>query len=182
MSTPANESIPANEKSGKRLILGVLALGLLAATASWWFRYSATHQAAKFWGPPAALLIRDAAHVTLRSDMPSADGAGADEADVPRDISNAKGLSHLRNKLIEDASYDWTAAGKPDTSWSSSLVFAAAEGAEPRAVVLFSPDYKWLSNGSAADPMKSVVATTDEFAAGLKKFFADEAADAPAEQ
>ncbi len=78
--------------------------------------------------------------------------------------------------------YDWTAAGSPDTNWSNSLAFAAADGAEPRAVVLFSPDYKWISSGTAPDPTKSVVATTAEFAAGLKKFFADEAGSAPPEQ
>jgi hypothetical protein len=182
MSTPANDSMPTNEKSGKRLILGVLAFGLVAAAASWWFRYSATHHAAQFWGPQSVELIRDAKHVTLRSDIPSADGAGGDEADVPRDISNAKGLTHLRSALLEDANYDWNAAGPPDTNWSNSPAFAAAEGSEPRAVVLFSPDYKWISSGTAPDPTKSVVATTGDFAAGLKKFFAEAAADAPAEQ
>ncbi len=181
MSTSSNQS-PTNEKSGKRLILGVLAIGLAAAAASWWFRYSSTRRAAQFWGPQAAELLRDAPHVTLRSDAPSADGAGGDEADVPRDISSAKGLTHLRNALLEDARYNWTASGSPDTNWSNSLVFAAGEGAEPRAVVMFSPDFKWVSNGSAAEPAKHVVATAGDFADGLKKFFADEAADAQPEQ
>jgi hypothetical protein len=172
MSMPSNQT-PANDKSGKRLILGVVVIGLAAAAASWWFRYSATHRAAQFWGPQAATLIRDAPHVTLRSDA---------STDEPRDVSDARGLTHLRNALLEDNSYDWSAAGPPDTNWDSSLVFEVSEGAEPRAVVLFSPDFKWLSNGSATDPMKSVVATTGEFAAGLQKFFADEATDAPTEQ
>jgi hypothetical protein len=173
MSTTSNESMPANEKSGKRLILGVVAACLVAAIASWWFRYAATHRAAQFWGSQAVALIRDAPHVTLRSDVTSTDAAGGAEADVPRDISSAKGLTHLRNALLEDASYDWT-AGDPDTDWSSSLVFAAADGAEPRAVVMFSPDFKWVSNGTAADPSKQIVSTTAEFADGLKKFFADD--------
>jgi hypothetical protein len=181
MSTTYNETLPANEKSGKRLILGVVAACLVAAIASWWFRYSATHRAAQFWGSQAVALIRDAPHVTLRSDTPSTDAAGGAEADVPRDISGAKGLTHLRNALLEDASYDWTAAGQADTDWSSSLVFAAADGAEPRAVVMFSPDFKWISNGTASDPSKQVVSTTAEFAAGLKEFFADEV-EAQAEQ
>lgn len=179
MSTTTNES---SGNSGKRLILAVIAVGLVAAAASWWFRYSATHRAAQFWGPQAATLIRDAPHVTLRSDAPSADAEGGDEADVPRDISNAKGLTHLRNALLEDSSYDWESAGKADTDWSHSLTFDAADGAEPRAVVMFSPDYRWIASGTASDPSTHVAAATAEFAAGLTKFFADEAKDAQPEQ
>ena len=37
---------------------------------------------------------------------------------MPRDISSAKGLTHLRNALLEDRSYDWTATGPADTDWS----------------------------------------------------------------
>jgi hypothetical protein len=182
MSMPVHEPMRENEKSGKRLILGVVAACLVAAAASWWFRYSATHRAAEFWGPQAVALIRDAPHVTLRSDAPSADGEGTAEADVPRDISQAKGLTHLRNALLEDASYDWTATAPAGTDNANSLVFATVEGGEPRAVVLFSPDFRWVSSGTGADPAKYFVATTEEFAAGLKKFFATSAADATPEQ
>ena len=172
---------PTNGNSGKRLILAVIAFGLLAAAASWWYRYSSTHRAVQFLGPQVAALIRDAPHVTLRSDAPSIDAAGTDEADVPRDISNAKGLTHLRNALLEDASYDWTAAVPADTNWTHSLVFDGADGAEPRAVVMFSPDYSWMANGSTGDPAKHVV-STKPISQGLQEFFADEAKDATPEQ
>jgi hypothetical protein len=175
-------SMPANEKSGKRLILAVIAIALLSGAASWWFRYQATRHSAQFWGPQASTLIRDAKHVTLRSDAPSTDAEGGAEADVPRDMSNAKGLTHLRANLLEDINYQWDSAAVADTNWANSLVFAAAEGAEPRAVVLFSPDFKWVSNGTAPDPTKAVVATTSEFADGLKKFFTAEAPEAKPEQ
>lgn len=168
MSTSSNQ-LPPNEKSGKRLILGVLAIGLAAAAASWWFRYSATHRAAQFWGPQAAELLRDAPHVTLRTDA---------STDVPGDISNAKGLTHLRAALLEDASYDWSAAGPADTNWSNSLVFETSEGAEPRVVVMFSPDFNWTANGSAA---KHAVSTSP-IAKGLQEFFAEQAQDAQPEQ
>jgi hypothetical protein len=175
-------STPTSGSSGKRLIFGVLALGILAAAASWWFRFSTTHRAANFWGPPAATLIRDAPHVTLRTDAPSADGALGNQTDVPRDISNAKGLTHLRNALLEDSSYDWAASGPPNTDWSNSLVFAAAEGSEPRAIILFSPDYKWIANAAGGDPGKHAVATTAEFSQGLNTFFAEQDQDAKIEQ
>ena len=178
MSTSANPS-PEKEKSGKLLILGVLVVGLAAAAAAWWFRYSATHRAAQFWGPQAATLIRDAPHVTLRSDTPSADAEGGDEADVPRDISSAKGMTHLRSALLEDASYHWDSAILADIDWANSLAFDAAAGGEPRAVVIFSNDFRWVSNDSAPDPGQHVVATTGEFAEGLKRFFATEIAAQP---
>jgi hypothetical protein len=165
-------SMSANEKSGKRLILGVIAIGLVAAAASWWFRYSATHRAAQFWGPQAAKLIRDAPHVILRTDA---------STDVPRDMSGAKGLTNLRNAFLLDASYDWSAVGAPDTNWSNSLVFETSEGAEPRVVVLFSPDFHWAANGSAADPAKHAVSTS-RIAKGLQTFFADAAHDEAAER
>jgi len=173
---------PTSEKSGKNLILGVLVLGLAAAAAAWWFRYSTTHKATEYWGSQAAMLIRDASRVTLRSDAPSTDEEGTAEADVARDISQAKGLLHLRNALLQDSSYDWTAQGPTDANWAKSLVFERSEGAEPRVVILFSPDFKWIGNGSTADPVKTAVAASGSFAAGLEKFFAAEATAAPAEE
>jgi hypothetical protein len=172
-------STPTNEKSGKRLILGVLVIGLAAAAASWWFRYSATHRAAQFWGPQAVELIRDALRVTLRTDDPATEGNNP--ADLPRDISSAKGLTHLRAALLEDRSYDWSAAGPADTNWSNSLVFEESEGAEPRVVILFSPDFNWAANGSAANPVGHAISTSP-IAKGLQTFFADATQDAPAER
>jgi hypothetical protein len=179
MSMPTNESSPNNEKSGKRLILGVIAACVVAAAISWWFRYQATRRVVQFWGAETAVLIRDAKHVTLRSDAPSADAAGGDEADVPRDISSAKGLTHLRTNLLEDSSYHWDSAIKSDIDWANSLVFAAADGGEPRAVVIFSKDFRWISNGSAPDPGQHAIATTGEFAAGLNEFFGTEVTAQP---
>ncbi|MGD9632840.1 MAG: hypothetical protein AB7G28_24575 [Pirellulales bacterium] len=180
MTTDA--TTPTNEKSGKMLIFGVLLLGLAMAAAAWWFRYSTTHRAVELWGAQGAVLIRDAPRVTLRSGAASQDAEGTSEPDVARDISKAGGLTHLRNALLEDSSYDWTAKGPADSNWGKSLVFERSEGAEPRLVILFSPDFKWAANGTAADPAKSAIATSGEFAAGLGKFFAEQDADAPAEE
>ena len=165
----AQVSTQRAEKSGKLLIIGVFLVALAAAAASWWFRYSSTHRAAEFWGPQAATLIRDAPRVTLRSD---------EAGDDPRDISHAPGLTHMRAALLEDRSYDWSAAGLPDTDWSSSLVFEASEGAEPRVVILFSPDFQWAANGSAADPAQHAISTSP-IAKGLQEFFAEQSPDAP---
>jgi type II secretory pathway pseudopilin PulG len=175
MSTEtSNTTVAPADTSGKKLVLVVILLGILAAGASWWYRYSATRRSAEFWGPQAATLIRSASHVTLRSDEPSPNAEGVDEADVPRDVSQAKGLKNLRDALLLDSKFDWASTAKLDTDWSSSLVFAAAEGAEPRAVVLFTSDYGWVANGTSDNPAQHAVKTTSEMAAGLQKFFASE--------
>ena len=176
----STSTTPTNEKSGKRLILGVLVIGLAAAAASWWFRYSATHRAAQFWGPQAVELIRDAPLVTLRSDDPTIEGNNP--ADLPRDISSAPGLTHLRAELLQDHSYDWSAKGPADSNWSSSLVFEETEGAEPRVVILFSPDFRWAANGSADEPAANGVSIGPIFAKGLQTFFAERAQVAPADR
>src|SRR5688572_29599931 len=81
--------------SGKLVIVAILAFALAAAGASWWFRYNATHRAAKFWGPDDARRIRDAPFVELYyiNDDP-------DALSTIREISKAPGLTHLRHALL----------------------------------------------------------------------------------
>jgi hypothetical protein len=111
--------------SGKWLIIGIFGLALAAAGGSWLFRYNATHRTAAFWGPEAARLIRDAPQVTLfrepitiaravvdalPADATESDArAGVDQKimDSGIDVSNAHGLAHLRNALLEDRSFAW---------------------------------------------------------------------------
>jgi hypothetical protein len=46
-----------------------------------------------------------------------------------QDITNAKGLVHLRRGLVEDANFQWIERGRlgpeplPDTAWDIALVF-----------------------------------------------------------
>jgi hypothetical protein len=86
--------------SGKLVILAIVAIALASGAISWWFRYSATHKAAEFWGVTDSRLIRDAPDVTLSRFNPTADSK-------PRDISKAPGITHLRNALLEDRSFHW---------------------------------------------------------------------------
>src|SRR5882724_5292436 len=111
--------------SGKLLIITMFVAALAAAAASWWFRYEATHQSAQFWGPEAARLIRDAPTVELLTlqladktqSAPSSPDTSALSVSTfghkiwtiaaKRNISTAPGLSHLRNALLEDRSFNW---------------------------------------------------------------------------
>jgi hypothetical protein len=100
--------------SGKLLIVGIVIVALGAAATSWYFRYIATHHAARFWGS-SAILIRDAPQVTLSSwpnkTAPNAannsDAAASSAARQDFDVSEAHGLTHLRNALLEDFNFAW---------------------------------------------------------------------------
>jgi hypothetical protein len=120
--------------SGTLVIIGVVVLAILAAAASWWARYNATHQAARFWGPKAAKLIRDAPKVTFYYFVRDV-GAIDDPAVLHKltdrslerarrgvgevDVSQARGFTHLRNALLEDKSFRWGPPPKnmPRAGW-----------------------------------------------------------------
>ena len=148
--------------SGKLLIVSMVAIGLAAAAASWWFRYAATHRAAQFWGPAAARLIRDAPHVNLARLEPSPNGVASDESrqiTANRDISAAPGLTHLRYALLEDSSFAWPVCDEPPAvHWTTQLQFRASADPEAASVnVFFSPDYRWLIAATADGAMGRAV-------------------------
>ena len=125
--------------SGKLVILTLLAVAIPAAGASWWFRYTSTHQAAEFWGPEAARLIRDAPQVELLKLAPNmSTEAGQNEVKLHgeiysialrRDASAAPGLTHLRNALLLDRSYEFNVVFEPPTPhrWRWALTFREAQ-------------------------------------------------------
>jgi hypothetical protein len=140
------------QSSGKLVIFGIVSIALAAAGTSWWFRYSATHRAAQYWGPKTARLIRDAPIVKLYQ-LQSAKGLFLPLADIDtqldigkyRDVSNARGISNLRNALLEDRSYEWPAIPRePDAYWRWALQFEDAHSSD-HAVVLVGPDCDYVT-------------------------------------
>jgi hypothetical protein len=93
--------------SGKLVIIGIVVVALWAAGISWWFRYNATHRAAKLWGADSAVLVRDAPEVTLHVMPydPSDPQTSSRKSDI--DVSQARGLTYLRNALLEDHNFTW---------------------------------------------------------------------------
>lgn len=166
--------------SGKLLIAAMLGAGVLAAGASWWFRYSATHRAARFWGPEAATLIRDAPQVDLleldQADDPASDSLltvnGISWRVVrSQEISQARGLTHLRNALLEDRSFDWPAHVVPaQTAWTHGLRFR--DGSAPPLVILFSSDFG-LAAACLASASASRAVSCEPIAEGLKQVFVE---------
>jgi hypothetical protein len=170
--------------SGKIVILAIVAVALAAAGTSWWFRYNATRKTAEFWGAEVTRLIRDAPHVELLRLAPSAsenepgevlDFRGEKYKLVARiDASAAPGMTHLRNALLEDRSFDaynivfeWS-----PHHWRWALVF---RNRRESATILFAEDcmYTTLSQG------RGQTARCASIAAGLREMFAEFSSQQP---
>lgn len=175
-----------NKSSGRLLIAGILAVGFVAAGASWWFRYQATHRAATFWGPDAAVLIRDAPRVEAlelqRADAGTGGGGSPSDEELVvggttwritsrQDVSGSPGMTHLRNALLEDRSFVWPARVVPaDTRWARGLRFSS--GAERLLTILFSSDYRWATaHGGGESRPESV--SCEPIADGLSQVLAE---------
>jgi hypothetical protein len=178
----ADSSQPSADSnvSGKLLIIGIVIVAVASAAISWWFRYNATHRAADFWGPETARLIRDAPVVQVFNSstpvaLPSNDTAGVsgfiNSADT-RDVSNARGLVHLRTALLEDHNFDWPPSPmSPDIEWKQGLIFRN-EGGGNVAILLFSPDLKWVSVVGTKEMLSCA-----PMANGLREMFAEFSSD-----
>jgi hypothetical protein len=161
--------------SGKLVIIGIVGLALAAAGASWWFRYSATHRAAQFWGPEGARLIRDAPTVYLvKLPVSEPPHSLVGPVGVAYNISKARGLLHLRNALLEDRSFDWTRLGTGKTSNGNflgqwELLFCDDKSAE-RFNILFTADCRCAAiRAEDFDPQWTI--STEPIAAGLHTIF-----------
>ncbi len=127
--------------SGRRAILIIVLLALAAATFSWTYRRRSVQRAMQFWGPEAAEAIARSRHVELLRLAALGPGSRAGDREtiaVPggrrrvaarRDISHARGLSHLRHALLADASYAWNAPSRTDPpAWNYALRFRTPRG------------------------------------------------------
>jgi hypothetical protein len=191
MSAPkdgASATTPTKEISGKLLIISVFGIALAGAAASWLFRYAATHRAAQFWGPDAAL-IRDAWAVEffvlkgLDADAPDPTvpqtvviRGKTRQIDFRRSVHQARGLVHLRNALLEDHSFDWSSPAElPDVDWRWGLEFSPADEREPEpraATIWFSSDCRWALTDATGDSPPRVVSCRP-IAEGLQKMFSE---------
>ena len=135
--------------SGKLVVSSIVIIAILGASASWWFRYSATHRAVAFWGPSVVRLIRDAPKVELFQFQSTGDPVNNTELlrflEAPTnrlDVSTARGLTHLRSALLEDRSYDWPPRPtSPNNRWLWVLVFRNPK-TNGAGILLFSPDWQ----------------------------------------
>jgi hypothetical protein len=166
--TNSTESRVSNT-SGKLVILAILAVAVVAAGTSWWFRYKATRRAAEFWGAEGSQLIRDAPVVLLGRRGQTAD------------ISQARGLTHLRNALLEDRSFNWdsTTFGKMDNDWAWALTFHDAASNKTLTIAVFN-DFRCIAPFEMNEGVRPI--SCEPIAAGLREMFAELVSDAPQQQ
>jgi hypothetical protein len=112
------------------LVIGLLILGLLAAGVGVWFQWQQTRRCLAFYGTRATEQISKSPFVELWQLKPLAGGrhTGRLEAIRVEDITEAKGLVHLRRGLVEDANFQWVEgnterAPLADAAWDLALVF-----------------------------------------------------------
>lgn len=165
------------DKSGKWLILALVAIAFASGGFSWWFRWSATHRAANFWGPEAATTIRDAQTVTAtkRADHHSQSAeSGSQPGTTKFDASQAPGLVHLKQALLEDRSFVWDQLPPAEpfaVRWSIDFAPLPGRSGSPVQVQF---DDAGTHCGYAIDGRHSpVLKCSPKFTSGLLELLAD---------
>ena len=176
--------------SGKLVIGLILAVAVLAATFSWWFRWQATHRAAEFWGVEAIAILqrpRQVIALQLNACPPDENAAASRTEQFPRQgvaaervITTAGGVTHLRQALLEDRSYDWnsTIVDRSPARYALRLQ-SSATGQE--LILVFPDNCQWMRKAEIAasdaplglqPPPESTISTAP-IADGLREYFTD---------
>lgn len=176
-------SPPPRLISGKYVILSLLALGAVAAAASWLNYLLVQRRPMQFWGAETARLIAQAPQVEAMR-LGNAPGTTADPSseqfDVgtqrlvaleKHDITSRPGLGHVRNALINTRSFGPTVDMKNNQPvWHYALRFSDGE---ETATVVFSQDCQWTA-ASDGTVSASLAAVAGELAAFLREQFPSE--------
>lgn len=138
----------ASCRPGSLLVVGLVILGLGAATVAIGYQRNQTRRCLAFYGSEAARRVVTAPQVELWR-VAAAGSPGRLVARDRLDVSGAKGIVHLRRGLVEDAGFRWAAAGPPTAlpaeSWDYALVFTDADGNQTAVVVDLDPTGGWLT-------------------------------------
>jgi hypothetical protein len=128
---------------GRSLVVGLVLLGLAAAATGIAYQRWQTRRCLDFYGPEVARLVASAPRVELLTLAPGA-GPGRLVATMVRDVTNAKGLVHLRRGLVEDANFAWAqpagAERLPDDAWDLAFVFSDPKVPAARATLVIDLD------------------------------------------
>jgi hypothetical protein len=106
---------------GQWLVIGMLGVGMLAAGFAWWYHRTLTDEALAFWGGQVAAAIAHPDRFEVwnlappgNPDAEALDAVVVDGVRWPivtrRDITQAPGVTHARQALLEDASFAFDAS------------------------------------------------------------------------
>lgn len=156
---------------GAWVVATMLGLGVALAVFALWFQWRQTRRCLAFYGSEAAHRIQVAPRVELWCANP----AGVVTRPGPEhrlDISQARGLVHLRHGLVEDANFTWgDAVPAVGDDPAIALAFFDGEAADgPRTVLVVRLDERggWLEVGGRPGRL-----ALGRIAAGLRTWLSD---------
>lgn len=178
-SLPATAATSRLPRSGSgRWVVGVMiALGATLAAFASWYQWTQTRRCLAFYGADVAHRIR----VAPRVELWRLDPAGVAERPEPArriDVSQARGLVHLRHAIVKDANFSWDETPDIRPAPAFALAFSDhADDADPQTIVVVRLDDRggWLE--VAGRPGEIVLG---RIAAGLRTWLADVAPRGPA--
>jgi hypothetical protein len=161
---------------GKLVILLMLMTAVAAAGVAWWYQFRQGGKVLQLWGSAAAYRIRLAPKCELWQLAPLSDEENDERLLVNdqawtiaarRDITEARGLVHARQALIQDANYLFEVPPHdklPD--WSYALRFQDESG---QTLLVFA-----LADGWVFEPQSGRYARLTPIIGGLQKFFREQ--------
>ena len=164
-------------QSGSKLVVTLGCLALALGAASWWYRFESAHRATQFWGSEAAALIVVPGQVEaliLQPQNGRTEGEKLPQLDdhlivSQTDLSDARGLVHLRHALVTDTNYLWNETAIAPVPWRWALRFQEADDS---VLVLFSADLATLGKLTSDSPTVDVI-SCQPMAETLQQYFAD---------
>jgi hypothetical protein len=122
------------ELRGQHVVLGLLVLGVGAAGFALWYQRSMTNQALAFWGSDVALALGSPEKLELLTLAPVDPAAGEERLNLGgrdfavvtrQDITRAPGVTHARQALLENASFDFASPpSATPVTWTHVLLVA----------------------------------------------------------
>jgi len=159
--------------TGSWIVGGMIGLGVALAVFAIAFQRGQTRRCLSFYGSEAAHRVQTAPRVELWRLGPGMPQLPP-PADRRTDISQARGLVHLRRGLVEDANFAWDAPAPAGPAPVFALAFFdQPAAAEPDTVVLIRLD---ASGGALEVAGRPGAVTLGRLAGGLRKWLADAAA------
>jgi hypothetical protein len=174
---------------GKMVIVGIVAVALVAASFSAWYHYRGQQRAQQFWGTTSAVLIAGAPEVELmrlgegHESNPDDDSEPHGDAEPPRalefgelawsveetkDATGAKGINNVRRALVQDTTFDWRRpADESEPHWQYAVGFTDHRN---WATVLFDVESARVALTGGKQPVSLDRSANEE----LKQFFAEQ--------
>ena len=158
--------------SGKKLVLLIAFVALLAGVGAWVYQYDATRKSTEFWGTILASLIARPAQVEIRPFEPPISNTESlwklESLGEPKDLSRVRGMVHLRHELVKDRNYLWDQPVDPEAvNWCWRLEFADEQYS---GYIIWNEDFSILARVDV-EPKQLHPISCEPMAQSLREYF-----------